>query len=89
MVPRQQGGGGKAGLGEISKRGDTYLRTLLIHGARAVVNASTGKTDRRSAWINALVRRRNRNIATVAVANKNARIIWAMLTRGEDYRVPA
>lgn len=89
IVPRQHGSGGKAGLGGISKRGDTYLRTLLIHGARAVVNASARKTDRRSTWINGLVQRRNRNIATVAVANKNARIIWAMLTRGEDYRAAA
>lgn len=89
IVPRQHGSGGKAGLGGISKRGDTYLRTLLIHGARAAVNASTRKTDRRSAWINALAQRRNKNIATVAVANKNARIVWAMLTRGDDYRAPA
>lgn len=89
IVPRQHGSGGKAQLGGISKRGDTYLRTLLIHGARAAVNASVRKTDRRSAWINALAQRRCRNIATVAVANKNARIVWAMLTRGDDYRAPA
>src|SRR5690606_9204557 len=57
IVPRQHGSGGKAGLGGISKRGDTYLRTLLIHGARAVVTASARKTDRRSTWINALVQR--------------------------------
>lgn len=88
IVPRQHSTGGKARLGAISKRGDPYLRTLLIHGARAAVNASLkpGKTDRRSRWIQALVARRNKNIATVALANKNARIIWAMLARGESYR---
>jgi transposase len=104
VVPRQASSGGKAtlpstalrtGLG-ISKRGDTYLRTLLIHGARAVVKAAANKTDPQSRWINELVKRRNKNIAAVAVANKpvlsavegNARIIWALLRRGEAYRAP-
>ena len=63
--------------------------TLLMHGARAVVKASVHKADRRSRWVNALVERRNKNIATVALANKNARIIWAMLAREEDYRAAA
>ena len=72
----------------ISKRGDTYLRTLLIHGARAVVKAAAKKDDAQSRWINELVQRRNANIAAVAVANKNARTIWAILTRNEAYRVP-
>ena len=89
IVPRQHASGGKERLGAISKRGDAYLRTLLIHGARAVVNASVGKTDRRSLWIAALVKRRNKNVATVALANKNARIVWAMLVRGENYRKAA
>lgn len=89
IVPNQHSSGGKNRLGGISKRGDAYLRTLLIHGARACVNASAGKTDRRSQWITNLMARRNKNIATVAVANKNARILWAMLTRNDDYRVPA
>jgi transposase len=87
-VPRQESSGGKPRLLGISKRGDTYLRTLLIHGARAVVRAAMRKDDAHSRWINALVQRRNANIAAVAVANKTARTIWAMLTRGEDYRVP-
>ena len=87
IVPRQHSSGGKDRLGGISKRGDSRLRTLLIHGARAVLKASAHKTDRRSQWLKSLVRRRNKNIATVALANKNARIIWAMLTREEDYRV--
>lgn len=89
LVPRQHSSGGKDRLGSISKRGDTYLRTLLIHGARAALNASANKTDPRSAWLNALKSRRNTNIATVALANKNARIIWALLSKGEDYRSTA
>lgn len=89
LVPRQHSSGGKDRLGSISKRGDTYLRTLLIHGARAALNASANKTDPRSAWLNALKSRRNTNIATVALANKNARIIWALLSKGEHYRSTA
>jgi transposase len=88
VVPRQASSGGKDRLLGISKRGDTYLRTLLIHGARAVVKAATTKTDTQSRWINELIKRRNKNIAAVAVANKNARIIWALLRHGEAYRVP-
>jgi transposase len=86
LVPRQHSSGGKERLGGISKRGDAYLRTLLIHGARAVVNACKDKSDRKSAWIKGLIARRNKNIATVALANKNARIIWAVLTREEPYQ---
>jgi len=86
IVPKQHSSGGKERLGSITKRGDTYLRTLLIHGARAVVNACKNKTDRKSMWLKGLIARRNKNIATVALANKNARIIWSILTRGEDYR---
>lgn len=86
LVPNQYSSGGKERLGSISKRGDTYLRTLLIHGARSVVNACKDKADRKSLWIQGLMTRRNKNIATVALANKNARIIWAVLARGEAYR---
>lgn len=89
LVPSQHSSGGKHRLGGISKRGDVYLRTLLIHGARSCVTASDGKTDRRNRWIQDLMTRRNKNIATVAVANKNARILWAMLNRHEDYRASA
>ena len=88
LVPGQDSSGGKPKLLGISKRGDTYLRTLLIHGARAVVRAVAKKHDAQSRWINALVQRRNANIAAVALANKNARVIWALLRRGEDYRAP-
>jgi transposase len=86
LVPSQHSSGGKDRLGHISKRGDTYLRTLLVHGARAVLNSGAGKLDRRSQWAQALAARRNRNIATVALANKNARIAWAVLSRAEAYR---
>jgi transposase len=86
LVPNQHSSGGKDRLGKITKRGDVYLRTILIHGARAVVNAAKNKTDRKSRWVNDLSGRRNKNIATVALANKNARIIWAVLTRNESYK---
>jgi len=89
LVPKQDSSGGKPKLLGISKRGDTYLRTLLIHGARAVVKTAAKKTDAQSRWINELVKRRNANIAAVAVANKNARLIWALLRRDEGYRVRA
>lgn len=86
LVPSQHSSGGKERLGSISKRGDKYLRTLLIHGARAVLNRCQEKTDKRSDWLNKLLCRRNKNIATVALANKNARIIWAILSKGETYQ---
>jgi transposase len=86
LVPKQHSSGGKERLGSISKRGDAYLRTLLIHGARSVINACRDKTDRKSRWIKGLMMRRNKNIATVALANKNARTLWALLSRGEGYQ---
>lgn len=89
LTPRQHSSGGKNRLGKISKRGDTYVRTLLIHGARAALNAAKNKADGRSRWVMGLVTRRNKNIATVALANKNARIAWSILSRGESYRVAA
>ena len=88
LTPRQHSSGGKDNLGGITKRGDSYLRTLLIHGARAVVRHCTNKTDERSLWIQSLLLRRHPNVVAVALANKTARIIWAMLTRGEAYRPP-
>jgi len=86
LVPRQHSSGGKERLGSITKQGDTYLRTLMIHGARAVLRHCQNKEDRRSEWLQQLLCRRNMNIATVALANKNARIVWAILSRGEDYQ---
>ena len=86
LVPRQHSSGGKARLLVISKRGDTYLRTLLIHGARSVVCRAGRKTDRRSVWIADQQRRLGTSKACVAVANKNARIVWSLIARGESYR---
>jgi transposase len=86
LVPRQHSSGGKEKLGSMSKRGDKRLRTLLIHGARAVIRFCEKKDDTRSRWVNELIARRNKNIATVGLANKNARIIWSLLAREETYR---
>ena len=86
LVPNQHSSGGKSRLGHISKRGDKYVRMLLIHGARAVLKAAENKTDGRSRWVTGLAKRRNKNIATVALANKNARIAWSILSREETYR---
>ena len=89
LVPRQCSSGGKERLLGISKRGDRYLRTLLIHGARATVHRARCKSDARSRWILNLEQRRGKNIATVAIANKNARIAWALLTSDAEYRKAA
>jgi transposase len=84
LVPKQHSSGGKNRLSGISKRGDVYLRTLLIHGARAVVKYCDNKSDDRNRWI-ANKKSVNKNKAAVALANKNARIAWVILTRGETY----
>lgn len=86
LVPRQHSSGGKPRLLGITKRGNTYLRMILVHGARAVVAQATRRDDSFSQWINALRKRRGMNVTVVAVANKTARVIWAMLAKGEDYR---
>ena len=86
LVPRQHSSGGKPRLLGISKRGDTYLRTLLIHGARAVLWRAGNKTDPRSQWLCALRARRHTNVTCVALANKNARIAWRLLAYSETYR---
>ena len=70
----------------ISKRGDTYLRTLLIHGARSVLLHSKRRADQATGWLANLVARRNPNIAAVALANKNARIVWALLAHDRQYQ---
>jgi len=87
LVPGQHSTGGKSTLLGISKRGNAYLRTLFIHGARAVLRHSANKTDRFSLWAQALVERRGYNKACVAVANKMARIAWVIMAKGETYRV--
>ncbi len=86
LVPRQHSSGGKSILGGISKRGDSYLRTLLIHGARSVVRVATSQKTATHCWAINLVERRNKNIAAVALANKNARIIWPLLTQNREYQ---
>ena len=87
LVPRQHSTGGKPTLMGISKRGDTYLRTLLIHGGRTVVRVAEKYQDRRNKWISNLDKRRGKNISAVAVANKNARIAWALLSNKTTYQL--
>jgi transposase len=86
LVPKQHSSGNTIRLSGISKRGDQYVRKLLIHGARAVLKNCGKKTDKRSLWANDKKHRSGYNVAAVALANKNARIIWAMLATGECYR---
>lgn len=86
LVPRQNSSGGKQSLQGISKRGDTYLRTLLIHGARTMLRHLKTHPHRVGGWFARVAERRNPNIATVALANKNARIVWALLAHGREYQ---
>jgi len=86
LVPKQRSSGGRARLFGISKRGDRYLRTLLIHGARSALVRINGKQDPRSLWLGKLRQRQHPNIAAVALANKNARIVWAMLSDDTFYK---
>ncbi|WP_233810177.1 IS110 family transposase [Paraburkholderia sp. HP33-1] len=85
LVPRQYSSGGKPRLHGISRRGDTYLQTLLIHGARTVLRYAPKKTDPQSIWLQALMARRGHNCAAVALANRNARIIQALLSGDATY----
>jgi transposase len=85
-VPRQHSSGGKHTLLGISKRGDGYLRMLLIHGARAVIRVAERKLDPTDSWLKRLVGRRHKNVAAVALANKNARIVWALLAHNRAFR---
>ena len=87
LTPRQRSTGGRTILGGISKRGDRYLRSVLIHGARAALRAAANREDRRSRWAVSVQGRRGANIAAVALANKNARTAWAVLRRELDYHV--
>jgi len=89
LVPRQFSSGGKDKLMGISKRGNTYLRTLLIHGGRSVILRVDKKTDMRSTWIKELKSRRGVNRTSVAVANKNARIIWSLIANEQHYKKAA
>ena len=87
LVPRQRSTGGKPVLLGISKRGDRYLRTLLINGARSVLRCAGKHTDRRRTWTHELAQRSGRNIAGVALANKNARTAWALLAKNTDFLI--
>ena len=85
MVPRQDSSGGKTRLGRITKRGDDYLRTLLIQGAKAAVMSADKRDDPTSRWLAQLTARVGWQKACVAMANKNARILWAVMTREEGF----
>ena len=88
LVPGQYSSGGKARLGRITKAGDAYLRSLLVLGARAVLNAAANKSDSLSRWAVKLAERRGYWKAVVAIAAKNARMAWAVLTKGEAFKLP-
>jgi transposase len=85
LVPSQNSSGGKASLGRITKRGDEYLRTLLIQGAKSAVMTAHKRSDRISQWLVQLLARVGWQKAVVALANKNARILWAVLARGRTF----
>lgn len=87
LVPRQYTTGGKIRLGRITKRGDKYLRMCLVHGARAVVANLGDKQDKVSCWLRGLIERRGYLRAVVALAARNARLIWTLMMKREDYRV--
>ena len=86
LTPRQHSSGGRNRLGQMTKRGDRYLRTLLIHGSRSLLSHAERKADPKSIWACAIKSRRHANIAAVALAAKQARIIWALLAKGTEYR---
>jgi transposase len=92
LVPSQNSSGGKTRLGRITCRGESYLRTLLVQGAKSVYMSATKRDDRTSQWVLKLKERKNWQKAIVALANKNARTLWCLLTRGSQYdpnHVPA
>ena len=89
LVPRQHSSGGKQRQGGISKQGDRYLRRLLVLGATAVIRHARTKDTPEVMWLKGLLERRSARLASVAQANKTARIVWALLVRGETYRAPA
>jgi transposase len=89
LVPKQYSTGGKTVLGRITKHGNVYLRTLLIHGARAGLQFSANRNDRKSRWVEQVRQRRGNNIAAVALAAQHARILWALLAHGQEYQLAA
>ena len=86
LVPRQHSSGGKSVLLGITKRGDKYLRTLLIHGARAALKAYQRNPAKMPEHLAQLLQRKHPNVVCVALASRNARVAWAMLSRREDYQ---
>ena len=86
LTPKQSSSGGKEKLLGISKRGDPYVRSLLVHGARSVIRSAKGKDDRLSQWAMRIANAHHSNVAVVAMANKTARIAWAMIRKGSDYQ---
>lgn len=86
ITPRQHSTGGKERLGQITRQGDGYLRTLLVHGARSYLRVVDKKTDAKSEWARRLKERRHVNVAAVALAAKHARVAWAILAHGTEYR---
>lgn len=89
LTPRQNSSGGKERLGRISKMGDGYLRRLLVIGATSVIRRADTNPSATGAWVRSLLTRKPARVTTVAMANKTARIAWAVLARGETYRAPA
>jgi transposase len=89
LTPKQNSSGGKERLLGISKRGDAYVRCLLVHGARSMIYAARKKTDPLSLWVMRIANKRHANVAAVAMANKTVRIAWAMIRNGTDYQAPA
>ncbi|MGA9032186.1 MAG: IS110 family transposase [Sulfuricaulis sp.] len=86
LTPKQNSSGGKERLLGISKRGDAYVRSLLVHGARAMIRTAKAKDDRLSQWVMRIATTRHPNVAAVALANKTARMAWAMIKNGTDYQ---
>jgi transposase len=86
LTPRQRSSGGKSILAGITKHGDTYLRTMLVQGSRAVLRFLAKRDDRQSRWLQRLMLRRHKNVVAIALANKIARISWAVLARRQAYK---
>ena len=89
LVPKQHSSGGRDRLGSISKQGDRYMRSLFMAGALAVIRYARIHGSRHRPWLTALLARRPSKIAAIALANKIARMVWAMMTRGERYKEPS
>ena len=88
LVPRQNSRGGKDRLGPITKAGDSYMRRLLVIGATSVIRYARDKAPGKAEWLKSMLGRKSARLASVALANKMARIVWSVLTRGEVYRIP-